>query len=64
MTVKKPEEKSENKKLPKRFYIKIPKDYYSRSEAEQSAVFDVMIDQLMAQAAEYNDERGRTNGSK
>jgi len=64
MTVKKPEEKSEDKKMPKRFYIKIPKDYYSRSEAEQSAFFDVMIDQLMAQAAEYDDERGKTNGSK
>jgi len=59
MTVKKPEEKSENKKLPKRFYIKIPKDYYSRSEAEQDAFAGAIFDQLMDQFQESNNEQGK-----
>jgi len=41
-----------------RLYIKIPKDYYSRSEAEQDAFFDVLIAQMMGQVKEYNEEQG------
>ncbi len=49
MTVKKPEEKSEDKKSPKRRYFKIPKGYYSASTAEQDAFVDALYAQIMGQ---------------
>jgi len=57
--VKKPEEKSEDKKTPKRFYIKIPKDFDSRSESEQDAFDGAIFDQLLDQVKESNDEQGK-----
>lgn len=46
--MKKPEEKSEGKKTPKRFYIEIPKGYFSASEAEQDDFLEVLIARVRA----------------
>ncbi len=54
MAVKKPTEKSENERSPKRLYIKIPKDYYTSSKAEQFAFLEALI----AQVKKSSDEQG------
>ena len=55
--MKKPEEKSEDKKTPKRLFIKIPKDFYTSSESEQDAFDGAIFDQLLNQVKESNDEQ-------
>ncbi len=59
MTVKKPEEKSEDKKVPKRLYIKIPKGYYTSTKTEQNAFVDALYTQMMGQIKENNEEQGK-----
>ena len=51
----KPEEESTGKKSAKRLYIKIPKDFYTSSEAEQSAFIRELCELFMAQDENHHD---------
>lgn len=62
MTVKKPEEKSEDKKSPKRLYIKIPADFYDLTPEKQDvfidSIWESMRDQVVLQENESASKTG------
>ncbi len=59
-----PTENTEDKKIPKRLYFKIPKDYFTSSQAKQDVFVDAIIDQLMAQEKQNNEEKGKEKNER